>query len=82
MFDEKTKELIAIGASITANCHPCLDYHVAKARELGVGNDEILEATEVGKQVRRGASAKTDRLAAQPVGGQRAPIPPTGCECR
>lgn len=82
MFDEKTKELIAIGASITANCHPCLDYHVAKARELGVGNDEILEAIEVGKQVRRGASAKTDRLAAQHVGGQRAPIPPTGCECR
>ena len=82
MFDEKTKELIAIGASITANCHPCLDYHVAKARELGVGVDEISEAIEVGKQVRRGASAKTDRLAAQQVGGQAVPIPPAGCECR
>lgn len=82
MFDDKTKELIAIGASITANCHPCLDYHVAKARELGIGDDEISEAIEVGKQVRRGASAKTDRLAAQHVGGQSAPIAPAGCECR
>jgi len=82
MFDENTKELIAIGASITANCHPCLDYHVAKARELGIGNDEISQAIEVGKQVRRGAFAKTDRLAAEHVGGQTAPTSPAGCGCR
>lgn len=82
MFDEKTKELIAIGASITANCHPCLDYHVAKARELGIGNDEISQAIEVGKQVRRGASAKTDRLAAEHVGCQTAQTSPAGCGCR
>ena len=82
MFDEKTKELIAIGASITANCHPCLDYHVTKARELGIGSDEISQAIEVGKQVRRGASAKTDRLAAEHAGGQTAPTSPAGCGCR
>ncbi|MCZ7361250.1 MAG: carboxymuconolactone decarboxylase family protein [Candidatus Methanoperedens sp.] len=27
-FDTKTKELIAIGSSIAANCQPCLEYHL------------------------------------------------------
>ena len=34
VMDEKTKELIAIGASVSAHCQPCLTYHVAKAKEL------------------------------------------------
>lgn len=63
MLDEKTKELIAIGASFTANCHPCLDYHVEKARELGVTAEAIQEAIEVAKHVRTGASGRTDRHA-------------------
>lgn len=82
MFDEKTRELVAVGAAITANCQPCLEYHVAKAREVGVGDDDILEAVKVGQQVRRGASAKMDRFAAQQVGGQNDPVPAAGCECR
>lgn len=64
-MDDKSKELIAIGASLTANCHPCLQYHVGKARELGVGEQEIAEAVEVGKAVRKGAASKMDVLAAQ-----------------
>ena len=27
-MDERTKELIAIGASVGAHCQPCLTYHV------------------------------------------------------
>ena len=34
MLDMNIKELIAIGASISANCHPCIKHHTAKAREL------------------------------------------------
>ena len=49
MLDEKTKELIAVGASITANCHPCIKYHVGKAREMEIAEDEIQQAIEVGK---------------------------------
>lgn len=63
-LDEKTKELVAIGASITANCQPCLEYHVGKARELGADDQEISEAVAVGKTVRRGALAKMDTYAA------------------
>lgn len=61
-LDNKTKELIAIGASITANCQPCLEYHTKKAIEYGANNQEISEAIEMGRAVRKGAAAKMDRL--------------------
>ncbi len=57
-IEERAKELIAIGASITANCQPCLEYHVAKALELGADAEEVREAIDVGKLVRKGASGK------------------------
>lgn len=63
-MDNKTKELIAIGASISANCQPCLEYHTNKAREYGLTETEIKEAIEVGTLVRRGAAAKMDKFAA------------------
>lgn len=59
-----TKELIAVGASITANCRPCLQYHVAKARESGADDEEITMAIAVAKAVRKGASARMDDFAA------------------
>lgn len=62
-MENKIKELIAIGASISANCQPCLEYHTAKALELGVDEIEIKEAIEVGTLVRRGAAAKMDKFA-------------------
>ena len=62
MLDEKAKELIAIGASIAANCHPCIRHHVGKAREMEIVEDEIQQAIEVGKMVRKGAAGKMDEL--------------------
>jgi AhpD family alkylhydroperoxidase len=58
------RELIAIGASVTANCLACVEFHVARARELGASDEEIGEAVQVGKLVRRGAAGKFDRFAA------------------
>ena len=54
-MDEKIKELIAIGASICAHCQPCLSYHVGKAHEAGLTDDEIREAIDVGRMVEKGA---------------------------
>jgi AhpD family alkylhydroperoxidase len=62
MLDAKTKELIAIGASVSANCQPCLQYHVAKAREMRIGEGKIQQAIEVGKMVRKGAARQMDEL--------------------
>jgi len=62
-LDTRIKELIAVGASVTANCQPCLQYHVAKARESGADDEEIAAAVAVAKVVRRGAAAKMDDFA-------------------
>jgi AhpD family alkylhydroperoxidase len=61
-LDNRTTELVAIGASITANCQSCVEYHVGKAVEYGVAEQEIAEAIDVGKMVRKGAADKMDRL--------------------
>ena len=68
-MDEKMKELIAIGASVSAHCQPCVTYHVAKARELGIGEDLIREAVSVGQTVEKGAGAAMREFAAKLTGG-------------
>lgn len=59
-MDEKLKEMIAIGASVTANCIPCIRYHFAKAHEVGVSDTEIKAAVQIGKMVRKGSAQKWD----------------------
>jgi AhpD family alkylhydroperoxidase len=49
------KELVAMGAAAAANCHPCMDYHLAKCDELGIDREEVSEAVKVGLMVNRGA---------------------------
>ena len=59
-MDEKLKEMIAVGASVTANCIPCIKYHFAKARDVGLTVAEIRIAVQIGKGVRKGAAQKWD----------------------
>jgi len=51
-LDEKTKELVALGASLAGNCLPCLKYHYKKCRELGIAVDDLDEALEMAKTVK------------------------------
>lgn len=67
-MDDITKELVAIGASMAANCHPCLDHHLAKCGELGVPHDEIAEAVKVGLMVNHGAERGIRRKARELLG--------------
>ena len=62
MIDANIKELIAIGASVSANCFPCIKYHVAKAREMKIDETDINQAIDVGKMVRKGAAGQMDEL--------------------
>jgi AhpD family alkylhydroperoxidase len=64
-MDEKTKELIAIGASVGAHCQPCLTHHVEAARELGVDEDSIRSAIETGQTVERGAMSAMKKFCAE-----------------
>lgn len=61
-LDEKTKELIAVGATITANNQSSLEYHLKIALEEGSDAEEIAEAIEMGKHVRKGAADKMDEF--------------------
>ena len=74
MLDDRTKELIAIGCSVAANCHPCVKYHVGKAREMSVEGEAINEAVAIGRMVRKGAAGEMDKLLAD-LTGQPLPRP-------
>lgn len=67
-MNEKIKELIAIGASITAHCQPCLEYHIEQAIKNGASSEEIVAATEVGKTVEKGALKAMDEFIKEQVG--------------
>jgi AhpD family alkylhydroperoxidase len=54
-MDERTKELIAMGASVAANCHPCMDHHLAEYDELKISRQDVREAIKVGFMVNHGA---------------------------
>jgi len=71
-MDERTKRFVAVGASVGANCTPCREYHIAKARALGLEPGVIEEAVEAARVVRGGATAGTDRLARK-LPGDEAP---------
>jgi AhpD family alkylhydroperoxidase len=68
MLDYKTKELIAIGCSVAANCHPCVKFHVGKARDMGIDAEAVDEAITVGRRVRKGAAGEMDTLIADLTG--------------
>ncbi len=57
-MDAKTKELVSLGASVSAHCFPCLDYHLEQARKLGIGEEDIREAIRAGQAVMNGAGDK------------------------
>lgn len=86
-MDDRMKRLIAVGASVGANCHPCLEHHVAGALEAGIDRDELMMAVEIGKAVRKGAAASMDKLALHLVreklsGAEATGTCPTGtCNC-
>jgi AhpD family alkylhydroperoxidase len=81
-LDERTAMLIAVGASIAANCQPCLEINVARAQEHGIDAAAIADALEIERRIRRGAAAKMDRFAT----GLTSPGPTAtgddcGCDC-
>lgn len=62
-INDRIRELIAIGASITANCQPCLQSHVEKAISSGACPEEVTAAIEIGNRVRKGAAARMETFA-------------------
>jgi selenide,water dikinase len=45
--DVVTKELIAVALALAVHCVPCAKAHLAKAREMGIGDAELEEAAAI-----------------------------------
>ena len=82
-LDDRFTELIVVGASVASSCQSCLEYHVGKAMETGVGTQEIADAVQIGKMVRKGAAAKMDQLASSLIqaASSTAGASNEGCGC-
>ena len=80
-LDDRIKRLIAVGASITANCQPCLQTNIAKALENGADEPEIAEAIEIGKMVRQAAASKMDKFASSLNDAAASDANPTVSRC-
>jgi AhpD family alkylhydroperoxidase len=80
-LDSKTKSLIAVGASLTANCQPCIKYHTGKAIENGADEDEISEAIAIGKAVQMGAASQMDKFTSNMVKREPVETNKTGERC-
>jgi AhpD family alkylhydroperoxidase len=63
-IDRKTKELIAIGASLAAKCQGCLEGHVKKALKFGATKEEISEAIAIAIGVNAAAIVDLTDIAA------------------
>ena len=56
-LEPREKEFAAIGASIGSNCEPCIEHHLAAARDAGLTTAELDDAVATAHEVRRVAVA-------------------------
>ena len=61
VLDRKTKELIAIAASLTAKCQGCLEGHIKKALKFGATREEISETHRDRDRRQRRGRGRPDR---------------------
>ena len=80
-MENKTKELIAIGASVAANCIPCLNFHVKKAQEFGASQQELIIASKIGLHVKAGAAEKVETHVSTMLSGFREEKVEDICRC-
>jgi len=80
---EAIDELVAVGAAIGSNCVPCLEYHVATARDLGVDDAVIVRAVQTARTVKaapaRAIAKRAAELLARGVDLGEPDAPPTAC---
>ena len=68
VLDRKTKELVAISASLAAKCQGCLEGHIKKALKFGASREEISEASAIAIGVNAAAIVDLTDIAADNLG--------------
>jgi AhpD family alkylhydroperoxidase len=64
VLDRKTKELVAISASLAAKCQGCLEGHIKKALKFGATREEISETIAIAMGVNAAAIVDLTDIAA------------------
>jgi AhpD family alkylhydroperoxidase len=64
VLDRKTKELVAIAASLAARCQGCLEGHIKKALKFGATKEEISESIAIAIGVNAAAIVDLTDIAA------------------
>jgi AhpD family alkylhydroperoxidase len=68
VLDRKTKELVAIAASLATKCQGCLEGHIKKALKFGATREEISEAIAIAIGVNAAAIVDLTDIAADNMG--------------
>lgn len=77
----RDRELVALGAAIAANCIPCVEFHIPKAREAGISDSELEEVLALADKVRQVPAKKVLEIADRLIksGGMEAGSTPDQC---
>ncbi len=79
-MDEKTKELIALAASVAGHCQPCFLLHMEIAKQVGVTEDEIREAIRWATAISENGDKQMSEFVNENLPGG-AGSPKMGCGC-
>jgi AhpD family alkylhydroperoxidase len=77
-LDDKTRELIALAAAVTARCDGCIAVHAAAAARFGASREELAEALGVAIAIGAGASLVYSARTLEAFDASRAPKPGEG----
>jgi 4-carboxymuconolactone decarboxylase len=55
----RERELVALGAAMGSNCVPCVEYHIAESRKIGLADTEIYAAIRHADKIRQVPARKT-----------------------
>lgn len=75
LLSAQVRELVAIAASIAANCEPCLKYHYDKARKLGVSAEDMNGAVAISLTVKEAPARAMVELADRLLVKKAVPAP-------
>jgi len=58
-MDDRTGILVCLGASAAANCVPCFEHYLGRARALDLSDRDIQEAVDLAGKIKNGAHVAT-----------------------
>jgi hypothetical protein len=85
LYTSAVGELVAIGATVAANCEAVFRYHSAQARKLGISQQDMACAVTMAQKVKEAPARAVLDLANELLGCTASPedagVPPAGACC-